>query len=190
METEEEMRKIQKSEQKGRDETNESREMKDARGEKETRGREVLAEWTAKEYVVQEKSGKWFFGVVMATLTLVALAVWWQYWSFAVLVVVASVALVVYVRRPAREITYKLDKEGLYEGEKLYRYGDFKSFAVVRERNNFLIVLVPKKRIAITVRVYFPQEQGEKIVDIFGMRLPMEALEMDLLDKVAKFLRI
>jgi hypothetical protein len=38
--------------------------------------------------------------------------------------------------------------------------------------------------------VYFPEAQGEEIVDAFGARLPMEPVEMDLLDKLIKFLRI
>ena len=55
---------------------------------------------------------------------------------------------------------------------------------------NFAIVLTQRKRFALRVTVYFPQKDGEKIVDAFGARLPMEEVKLDFLDKIVNFLRI
>ena len=38
--------------------------------------------------------------------------------------------------------------------------------------------------------MYFPKEQGEEIVDVFGARLPMEEVKLDVLDKIVRKLRI
>ena len=54
----------------------------------------------------------------------------------------------------------------------------------------FAIVLNPRKRFSGRVRVYFPAEQGEQIVDAFGAHLPMEPVKLDFLDKLINFLRI
>jgi hypothetical protein len=38
--------------------------------------------------------------------------------------------------------------------------------------------------------VYFPEAEGEQIVDFFGERLPMEEVKLDFLDKLVRWLRI
>jgi hypothetical protein len=38
--------------------------------------------------------------------------------------------------------------------------------------------------------VYFPEEAGEKIVDILGQRLPMETLKLDMIDILVRKLRL
>ena len=49
---------------------------------------------------------------------------------------------------------------------------------------------MPKRRFGTRVTVYFPESQGEQIVDMFGERLPMEQVKLDVLDKLVRFLRI
>lgn len=164
--------------------------MEDEVLEKYVEERKELVEWSAREYVVKERGAEWYLGMGVGAAVMMGVGMWMQYWTFVALVAVSVVALILYVNRPARELQYRLGEEGLNEGEKLYRFEDFKAFAVVQEGRNFSIVLVPRKRFGIQVRVYFPQDQGERIVDGFGARLPMEEAKMDILDKIVKFLRI
>lgn len=155
-----------------------------------SKNKNILAEWQAEEYVSHDKNVGWYVGLIVVGLMLVALSVWFRWWSFTVLIVVAIIALLVYSLRPPRKLHYALDTEGLIEGDKVYKYEDFKSFGVMRDGAHFAIVLTPRKRFSPAVTVYFPEESGEKIVDVFGMRLPMEEVKLDFLDKVVKFLRI
>jgi hypothetical protein len=54
----------------------------------------------------------------------------------------------------------------------------------------FAIVLMPRKRFSLAVTVYFPEAKGEEIVDVFGARLPMETVKLDLIDKIVRKLRM
>lgn len=146
--------------------------------------------WDAEEYIVRDKTSWWYVGLVVVGLVLSGIAIWFQAWTFLAVVILSVVALMVYAMRPPRILHYTLDSSGLQEGEKLYSYDDFKGFGILNEGNNFAIVLMPRKRFAVKVTVYFPQSQGEKIVDAFGSRLPMEEVKPDMLDKLIKFLRI
>ena len=146
--------------------------------------------WDAQEYVVRDKNGAWYTGLVIVGLALIALSIWLQWWTFAVLVAVSVVALIVYSVRPPRMIHYELSHECLREGEREYKFADFKAFGVMQEGAHFSIVLVPRKRFAPQVTVYFPEANGEAIVDLFGAHLPMEEIRLDVLDRVVKFLRI
>ena len=99
------------------------------------------------------------------------------------------IALIVYSVRPPRKIQYVLSEKGLTEGEKMYLFEDYKAFGVLQDDVHFAIILMPKKRFAPAVTVYFPENKGEEIVNVFGNRLPMEEVRLDLIDKLVKKLR-
>ena len=146
--------------------------------------------WEAEEYVQHEKHGGWYAGLVIvgaigATITfLIGL------WSFGVLIIVSVLALIVYSIRPPRVLKYRLNSKGLTEGEKLYSFADYRAFSVRQNSGHYAIILIPRKRFGARVTVYFPEDKGEQIVDVFGGRLPMEETKLDLLDKIVEFLRI
>lgn len=146
--------------------------------------------WEAEEYVVRDKTGWWYVGLVAFALVLCGIAVLLQWWTFLVVIILSAVALVIYTVRPPRIIQYSLTKKGLTEGGNFHAFESFKSFGFLHENGHFAIVLTPRKRFSPRVTVYFPESQGEVIIDALGARLPMEDVHMDLLDKLIKFLRI
>jgi hypothetical protein len=102
-----------------------------------------------------------------------------------------AIALVIYVRRPPRTLTYGLSpRQGLYVGEKLYEYDEFKAFGLIKDGEHHSIMLIPRKRFAPGVSVYFPEDAGERIVDILGQQLPMETLKLDVVDLIVRKLRL
>lgn len=149
-----------------------------------------IVSWDAEEYVVRDKKTGWYAGLVIIGLALIALSIWLQWWTFAALILVSVVALIVYSVRPPRMIHYELTSDGIKEGTREYKYADFKAFGINHEGTHFSIVLVPRKRFSPQVTIYFPEADGEKIVDQFGARLPMEEVKSDILDRLIKFLRI
>ena len=148
--------------------------------------------WTAQEYVHLDKSPLWFIIFAVVVLGLIAVDIFLlRSWTFSVLVVVMAVAVVIYIRRPPRTLTYALSPvQGLYVGEQLHHFDDFKSFGLIRDGEHNSIMLIPRKRFSPGVSVYFPEEAGERIVDILGQRLPMEELKLDVVDIIVRKLRL
>lgn len=146
--------------------------------------------WEAQEYVSRDKNTGWYIGLVVVGLALIALAIFIKWWTFAILIVVSVAALIVYSVRPPRMLKYSLNSKGLKEGNRTYNFEDYKSFGVINDRGHYAIVLAPRKRFSARVWVYFPEQQGEKIVDAFGARLPMEEVKLDVIDKIVRLLRI
>jgi len=148
--------------------------------------------WTAQEYVHPDKSPLWFVLFVLVTLGLVATDIFFlKSWTFSALVIVMAIAVVIYTRRPPSTLTYGLSaKQGLYVGERLYRFDEFKAFGLIKDGEHNSIMLIPTKRFSLGVSVYFPPEVGEQIVDILGQRLPMEDLKLDVIDVVVRKLRL
>lgn len=148
--------------------------------------------WTAQEYVHLDKSPIWFVMFVIVVLGLIAIDILLlKSYTFSVLVVVMAIAVIIYTRRPPRMLTYALSmRHGLYVGEKLYNFSEFKAFGLIKDGEHNSIMLIPRKRFSPGVSVYFPEEAGEQIVDILGQLLPMENLKLDIIDVVVRKLRL
>lgn len=152
---------------------------------------ETPVSWTAHEYIHQEKGTTWFviFAIVVAAFLAISIFLM-NSWSFAVLLAVIAVVVVLYSRRPPRELTYSLTDDGLMIDDKLHEFEKFKSFGVIRDGEEYSVMLIPTQRFQPGVTVYFPEEYGEDIVDMLGSRLPMKDLKLDAVDRVVRLLRL
>ena len=146
--------------------------------------------WEAEEYIKRARNIWWYIGLFVIGAGLCALSVYFKQWTFLVLIIVCIIAILVTSSRPPRKIRYSLNASGLTEGDRLHKYEDFRAFGILKENSHFSAILIPKKRFALSVKVYFPETNGEAIVDALGARLPMEDVKLDLLDKIVNFLRI
>lgn len=148
--------------------------------------------WSSSEFIYREKSSLWFISFVIIVIILILSDIFLlKSYTFSILVLVMAAAVVVFLRRPPRVINYALSgNHGLYIGERLYHFNEFKAFGIIQDEGYNSIMLIPIKRFSPGVSVYFPQEVGEQIVDVFGARLPMENIKLDVLDVIVKKLRI
>lgn len=150
----------------------------------------TIINWQAKEYIERKKTGGWYIGLAVVTAALVGLSIWLQYYSFLAVIIAAVIALIVYITRAPRTLTYSLTEDGISEGNNLHPFDKFKSFGIFNEDNHYSIILIPKARFGTRMTVYFPEAEGEQIVDFFGERLPMEEVKLDFLDKLVRWLKI
>lgn len=150
-----------------------------------------IVRWQAYEYIHREKNVLWYvvFAVVTVLLIMTALFLLHSF-TFVILIPVMAAALLVYNRRPAHPLDYTLSRQGLHVGDRLYGFGEFKSFTVIHGDDEYSIMLVPVKRFRPGVSIYFPEDSGEAIVDALAARLPMEEAHLDVIDRVIRKLRI
>ena len=146
--------------------------------------------WEAEEYIVKTHNAGWYIGLSLVTIALSVLAFFLQGWTFLALIILSAITILVYSLRPPRKIHYTLDSTGLVEEKIPHPYNDFRAFGILKEGDNYSAILIPKKRLGLNVKVYFPEGSGEAIVDQLGAHLPMEEIKLDFLDKIVNFLRI
>lgn len=146
--------------------------------------------WTASEFISHQKTGGWYlilFGVAIVFAGLVFLltndAI-----SSIVVIILAAIFAFMGSRKP-RELQYRIDKQGLQIGEKLYPYGTFRSFAMVQEDGIDSIWFMPLKRFMPIVSIYFDPKDGEKIVSLLNQNLPVEDHEPELVDRLMHRIR-
>ena len=146
--------------------------------------------WQAEEYIVPGRNTWWYVGLFAVTAALCVLAFFLKWWTFLILVILSAITILVTTFRPPRKINYTLSNKGLLEGSLDHPYENYKAFGILKEGSHFSAVLIPKKRFSLSTKVYFPESNGEQIVDLLGSHLPMEEVKLDFLDKIVNFLRI
>lgn len=146
--------------------------------------------WQAEEYIVPGRNTWWYVGLIVITIALCILAWFLKWWTFLILVILCAIVILTSTVRPPRKIDYTLTTEGLHEGQRLHKYEDFRAFGILQEGTHYSAILIPKKRLGLSVKVYFPKTSGEIIVDTLGAHLPMQEVKLDFLDKIVNFLRI
>lgn len=145
--------------------------------------------WEASEYIHHQKSTIWFVSFGAIVLVLLGFAVWLQAWTFVALIIVMAIAMLVFAVRSPRSLRYTLTAQGLQIDQRFYSYNDFKAFGILHDGGLLSVMLMPTKRFMPAITVYFAQEDGEKIVDMLGSRLPIEHYEQDPIDKFMRHLR-
>ena len=146
---------------------------------------EILVRWQGPEHLYSERSMMWYAALALATLIMMAIAYFaFNSLTFTILLPVMAVALGVYAHRPPEIIDYTLTRKGLYARDRLMQYDQFKSFDVVTINNVHHIALIPRKRFQLGQNIYFPEESGEKIVDMLAARLPMKEGKPDFIDRI------
>ena len=145
----------------------------------------ALLRWEGTEYVHSSRSAKWYiiFGIVTVAAVVAAIMLLKSI-TFAILIPVMVVALLVYVRRAPDVLQYTLSRKGIHVNDKLFTFDQFKSFGVVSYNDSHSVVLTPRKRFQIGQTLYFPEEIGEQLVDMLAERLPMKEVAPDAIDRL------
>lgn len=146
--------------------------------------------WEAEEYIVREHNTWWFIGLFIICAGLSTLSIFLGWWTFLILTILSTITILISALRPPRKIHYSINDSGLTEGNNLHNFSDFRAFGILKEGTHFSAILIPKKRFSLSVKVYFPGDSGEQIVDALGAKLPMQEIKLDFLDKIVNFLRI
>ncbi len=146
--------------------------------------------WTASEYIAHEKGGSWYILLAFAVIVGAALVyIITKEMISAVVIVIMGVAFGGFAVRKPQELNYVLDANGLTVGNKLYEYGQFKSFTVVEEGAIDSIMLMPLQRFMPPLSVYFDPADEEKITNALSAYLPYEDRKQDPVDRLMRKVR-
>ena len=149
----------------------------------------AAVQWQAPEYLHHEKNPLWYLGFAAVVIVLTVAAIFLiQSWTFALLIPVMAVALIAYSHRPPHVMNYALSGKGIYINDTLHPFAEFKGFGVISEEEEYSVVFIPVRRFRPTLTIYFPEQDGEAIVDLLGVRLPMQPLKLDAFDKIVRML--
>lgn len=146
-----------------------------------------IVNWQAQDLIIGDKNKSWYVIFSIIILAFCLFAILNQSWTFLALIIVSAIGILTLRKSNHTQIiSYSLSTHGVYMGETFHSYGEFRAFGIRKETNTYAIILLPKKRFSPSTIIYFPKENGEKITDIIGARLPMEEVKLDLIDKIIR----
>jgi hypothetical protein len=151
---------------------------------------EGVLRWAATEYVAQQKNGGWFF-MLMVGAVVAGGVLWFVTHSIITPIAVLGVALAVGIagaRQPKTQ-EYGIGPAGLQIGQKFFPYEYFKSFALVEDNGVGYVSLLPLKRLAPPMALYYASSDEDRIVDMLAEFLPIEEHANDLVDRLARKVR-
>ena len=147
--------------------------------------------WQAAEFIEHPHGSGWYAGLAAATAVLAGLVYLTtkDYFATGTIVVVGIIVWVFAGHKPG-VAQYEISDSGLSVNGKVYPYGSFKSFAVLREGPLTSVNLFPLKRFMPPVSAYFDPKDEPKITDALGNYLPYEERKLDTIDRLSRRLHL
>lgn len=148
--------------------------------------------WEAPEYIEHHHGASWYLGLALSALVLAAVVYLGSSRDiFAAIIVLALGVIVgVFASHKPGIAKYAIDRTGLSINAKNYRYGDYKSFSIIREGDYSSVNLIPLKRFMPPVAAFFEPAKEKSIVDALGEHLPYEDRRMDVIERLSRRLRL
>jgi hypothetical protein len=153
--------------------------------------------WTAPGSDEQKRTAAWYvIGVATVVLLLVGafLLHWftaqWQFWSVAGLGVLIFISLIIVDKKSVSHPSCSVDETGITIDGKTTTYGEFRAFSIENDGQNWVLIMIPRKRFSLGVSVAVPADRGEQIVDIIGEHLPMEGTDLSIADRLSRWLKL
>jgi hypothetical protein len=123
--------------------------------------------WDILEYEEKNRSIDWYWGVGIATITIVALAFIFGDILFGILILIAVCSLAYLTIRKPEMVHVEIGQKGIKAGDELYPYHNLLSFWIEREEthpNDRHLLLMSKRKLMPLITIPLPLEFDENIL--------------------------
>jgi uncharacterized membrane protein len=146
--------------------------------------------WRASEFIAHQKSISWYALLAGVVVLLAAIAFFLTPdFISSVVIIFCGILFGIYAGHQPRELQYSIDESSLIIGAKQYLLAQFRSFTTIKEGAITSITLLPLKRFAPSLTLYFSPEDEQPIVDKLSQRLPFEDRAHDPVDRLMRRIR-
>lgn len=145
--------------------------------------------WEAPEHYRQEKGSDWYWALGIIALCGAVAAFVFGNFLFAILILVASAAMVLQSAKQPRVIPFMVGTRGVRVGEKLYPYSTFDAYCIDEEDNRGPQLLLRFKNAFLPLVVMaIPSDNVETIEELVRERLPETELEEPIAHRILELL--
>lgn len=148
--------------------------------------------WEASEYIEHRHGAAWYLllGLATAGLTVVVYFMSSRDTFAAGVIIALGIIVGVFAGHKPGVARYEVTATGLKVNDRLFRYQDYKSFAVIKEGAMASLNLLPLRRLKPPVTAFFDPADEKKIMDAIGDHLPYEPKKLDAIERMARRLRL
>lgn len=145
---------------------------------------ELSIAWQAPEFV-KIGSSDWLFGVVLVAAGLFVWAIWSLNFLFALFLLLATISLIAWDKKPPKVYEFKVGREGVWIGEKFWPMDELESFWLFRFPDSSLLSLSPRAKFVSNFRLPLPQDSEEEALAVLRNYLPEVEENYSLVDLLA-----
>ena len=149
---------------------------------------DILLTWQSSESDENAKNAGYYVAVVAVAIVLTAIVFWVTEQDFlasgAVFLAVLGFAYLA-IHKPGQQ-DYALAGHGIYIGNKLRAYDEFKNFSVNEDGSATNIMLVPHKRFGSPLILRLANEQKDDVIHTLSQFLPVVQRKLDAVDQLMR----
>lgn len=147
--------------------------------------------WEASEFEVYQRDWKWYAVFVLVVGGILAYFIYTQQWLLAGVTVAMGLLLLVSGRLRPRQMSYRIDGQGVYINGKLFAFEQLKSFWLHDQDGKSYLNVISAFRLMPTLTMRINAVDKETIKSILGKFLPESGRQSeDWIDKMNRFLRV
>ena len=145
-------------------------------------------EWDAHEYEHKERSSDWFWAVWIISLSICVAAILFGNVIFAILVVVAVFALVIFINRPPETVHVIINEKGITRDKMHYPYSTLDSYWLDTDHPHPKIILRSQKFFMPLIIVPTGDMDGERLDETLREFLPERYHSLPFVEKLLEYL--
>ena len=151
----------------------------------------ILYSWSEVDYIKKTRSPIWYILFVLVIIALsVVSVVFMKSWSFVAVLVMVMVVVLVLAYKPERYANYAISTNAVHVNDSLFPISELKSYSIKDENGLYAVTFHSKKRFKLGTTVYCSNSDIEPVKQSLNDLLPQVKSELDLLDKIARFLSL
>jgi hypothetical protein len=144
--------------------------------------------WAAYEYEKRAYGKYWYIKMGVIVSVLIVFSVLAKSYFFLAFVILAFTMLVVYSRREPRKISFTISAEGIFIGNRLQEFSNFKSFWIFNKQGIRELLLETGQMMQPYLHLPLGDADIKKIRKILISRLPEKEYQEPMLDQLARAL--
>lgn len=142
--------------------------------------------WKAPEYRFHQKGLSWYWLTIIATIVLMALAIWQGNFLFVVFIIVAELLILFWGYKKPDVVEFTIDDKGFSIGENtFYSYNDLEGFAISGDE----LILKKKSKVSPYIKIIIPEKNAKRIRAFLERTLPEIEYEESLVEHIGHFVR-
>ena len=141
--------------------------------------------WKALEYKKKEKTADWYWAVIIISICAVIISFIVHDILFAILIIIGTVALLIFSTKDPQTIEVSIDKRGVIVNKDMYPFATLEAFWLdISEDNNHKVLLRSKKTFMPLIAIPLEEYHHMDIRDLLLEFLPEKEMHEPVSQKI------
>lgn len=145
-------------------------------------------EWQALEYPAKVRTSDWYIATIIIAVSIAVSAVIFNNTLFAVVIIIATITLFMYIRRPPRLIRFEINPEGVISGEILYPFKNLTAFGIDGPESAPKLILKAQSGFLPIITLPLGGIDPDLVKNYLSNHIQEEPLQIPISERVMDFL--